>query len=322
MRSEISDLVSTFTIQLTQRILSAIRSVLPGIQSEVSAWTPFKAAKPDVVASLGRMKKTGRPKQLCPVPGCTGLAAPIFGMVCGEHRKVAKSRIAKYRAARKAMTKRGFSRDGALASFMETMGYRVGKRLASGGSLTDDLSPLFGGTLADKPYSRYMMKSRKPRAKVFCPVPGCKGVAAPIFGMVCGEHKDVAKSKIAKYRKDRKAGKVTSPAKVVKTKTVAQKATKPATKKPITTAAKPASQKTIKKATKPATKKPITTVAKPASKKTIKKSITTAAKPASKKTIKKATKPATKKPITTAAMTDANSEVELMAKTATMPAMS
>jgi hypothetical protein len=41
----------------------------------------------------------------------------------------------------------------------------------------------------------------KPRKKQLCPVPNCKGLAAPIFGMVCSKHKAVAKSKIAKYRK-------------------------------------------------------------------------------------------------------------------------
>jgi hypothetical protein len=49
------------------------------------------------------------------------------------------------------------------------------------------------------------MSAGKRRPKQFCPVPGCKNVAAPVFGMVCKDHKNVAKSKIAKYRKERKA---------------------------------------------------------------------------------------------------------------------
>lgn len=49
------------------------------------------------------------------------------------------------------------------------------------------------------------LKTRRRRAKVFCPVPGCKNVAAPVFGMVCGEHRDVPKAKIKKYRAARKA---------------------------------------------------------------------------------------------------------------------
>jgi hypothetical protein len=48
-------------------------------------------------------------------------------------------------------------------------------------------------------------KPRRKRAKVFCPVPGCKNVAAPVFGMVCGQHRDVPKAKIKKYRAARKA---------------------------------------------------------------------------------------------------------------------
>ena len=64
------------------------------------------------------------------------------------------------------------------------------------------------------------------RKKQICPVPGCKNVAAPIFGMVCKDHKNVAKSKIKKYREQRRAGSVTQ-----------------------TTGAKPVVAKKVKKAT-------------------------------------------------------------------------
>jgi hypothetical protein len=47
-------------------------------------------------------EKKKRPKQLCPVPGCKNLAAPVFGMVCSDHKNVAKSKIKKYRQERKA----------------------------------------------------------------------------------------------------------------------------------------------------------------------------------------------------------------------------
>ena len=52
-----------------------------------------------------------------------------------------------------------------------------------------------------------MKKARKKLPPQFCPVPGCKNKAAPVFGMVCAQHKDVAKSKIKKYREERKARK-------------------------------------------------------------------------------------------------------------------
>jgi hypothetical protein len=38
-------------------------------------------------------------------------------------------------------------------------------------------------------------------------VPGCKNPAAPVFGMVCAKHKDVAKAKIKKYRAARRTKK-------------------------------------------------------------------------------------------------------------------
>lgn len=51
-------------------------------------------------------------------------------------------------------------------------------------------------------------KPRKKAPRQLCPVPGCKNTAAPIFGMVCAKHKDVAKAKIKKYREARRAKKL------------------------------------------------------------------------------------------------------------------
>lgn len=50
-------------------------------------------------------------------------------------------------------------------------------------------------------------KKRAPHKKQLCPVPGCKNPAAPVFGMVCADHKGVAKSKIKQYREERRAKK-------------------------------------------------------------------------------------------------------------------
>lgn len=47
----------------------------------------------------------------------------------------------------------------------------------------------------------------RPRAKQLCPVPGCTGLAAPVFGMVCAKHKDVSRAKIKEYRAQRRAAK-------------------------------------------------------------------------------------------------------------------
>jgi hypothetical protein len=68
---------------------------------------------------------------------------------------------------------------------------------------------------------------KKKPPKQICPVPGCKNVAAPIFGMVCKDHKNVAKSKIKKYREERREGKVTQP---TGAKPVAKKVKKPTPK--------------------------------------------------------------------------------------------
>jgi hypothetical protein len=50
-------------------------------------------------------------------------------------------------------------------------------------------------------------RSLRPRPKQLCPVPGCKNPAAPIFGMVCADHKDVPKAKIKEYREKRRQAK-------------------------------------------------------------------------------------------------------------------
>src|SRR4051812_44714729 len=51
-------------------------------------------------------------------------------------------------------------------------------------------------------------RSTRPRVKQLCPVPGCKNPAAPVFGMVCAKHKDIAKAKIKEYRDARRRAKV------------------------------------------------------------------------------------------------------------------
>jgi hypothetical protein len=54
------------------------------------------------ITSISKKKRKKGPVQLCPVPGCKSPAAPVFGMVCSKHKDVAKSKIKKYREARKA----------------------------------------------------------------------------------------------------------------------------------------------------------------------------------------------------------------------------
>src|SRR5262249_10183547 len=58
------------------------------------------------------------PIQLCPVPGCTERAAPIFGMVCAKHKDLPKAKIKKYREARRALKAKGRARRPAAAPKM------------------------------------------------------------------------------------------------------------------------------------------------------------------------------------------------------------
>jgi hypothetical protein len=55
-------------------------------------------------AQINKLKKPRKkaPPQLCPVPGCKNRAAPIFGMVCKDHKGVPKAKIKQYREARRA----------------------------------------------------------------------------------------------------------------------------------------------------------------------------------------------------------------------------
>jgi hypothetical protein len=109
-------------------------------------------------------------------------------------------------------------------------------------------------------------KVRKKLPKQFCPVPGCKNPAAPVFGMVCANHKDVAKTKIRKYREARKAAKLgVKPAKATKPRTKKVAGPKPSKAAKQAKATKPAKRG---KPTKPRTKKvarptPVATVANP-----------------------------------------------------------
>jgi hypothetical protein len=63
---------------------------------------PGRPPKNVMTIAAAKTSRRKGPRQLCPVPGCKNPAAPIFGMVCAEHKDVAKSKIKKYREARKA----------------------------------------------------------------------------------------------------------------------------------------------------------------------------------------------------------------------------
>jgi len=101
----ISAIVESFVGQITaaveattvERMQAALSSAF-GAPQKRGPGRPSKQTAPAVSTAV---PKKSRPKQLCPVPGCKNVAAPVFGMVCSDHKKVAKSKIKLYRAARK-----------------------------------------------------------------------------------------------------------------------------------------------------------------------------------------------------------------------------
>jgi hypothetical protein len=107
----VTSLVEAFTRQLVatveaataQRIQAALAAAFGSAPRRGPGRPPKQAAAPAAVAVHVAPKAARRkpPKQLCPVPGCKNPAAPIFGMVCKEHKNVAKSKIKKYREERR-----------------------------------------------------------------------------------------------------------------------------------------------------------------------------------------------------------------------------
>jgi hypothetical protein len=101
VESFVNQITAAMEASMVDRIQAAIAGAL-GAPPKRGPGRPPKQAVAGVapVAPRSAGKKT-RPKQFCPVPGCKNVAAPVFGMVCKDHKNVAKSKIAKYRAERK-----------------------------------------------------------------------------------------------------------------------------------------------------------------------------------------------------------------------------
>ena len=107
----ITALVETFTRQLVasveaatvQRIQTALAGAL-GVPAKRGPGRPPKRLASSAALASAPVRAPARKKQLCPVPGCKNPAAPVFGMVCKEHKNLAKSKIKKYRDARREGT--------------------------------------------------------------------------------------------------------------------------------------------------------------------------------------------------------------------------
>ena len=95
------DLVAAVENSLAERVQAAVAGVFDAPPKRGSGQTSSQA-----LAGVAA-RAAAKPKQLCPVPGCNNVAAPVFGMVCKDHKNVAKSKIAKYREERKAAAATG-----------------------------------------------------------------------------------------------------------------------------------------------------------------------------------------------------------------------
>jgi hypothetical protein len=98
VRSLIEDFADQLTALVESQALGQARAAVESALGVRRPGRPMKAA-PLVIGKKTRKKP---PTQFCPVPGCKNPAAPVFGMVCAKHKDVAKTKIKKYREARKA----------------------------------------------------------------------------------------------------------------------------------------------------------------------------------------------------------------------------
>lgn len=105
----ISNLVEDFALKLVaaveasavQRMQAALSGAFGAPQKRGPGRPPKQVTAAAPAGQFSTQKRKSPPKQLCPVPGCGNAAAPVFGMVCKDHRNVAKSKIEKYRKERR-----------------------------------------------------------------------------------------------------------------------------------------------------------------------------------------------------------------------------
>jgi hypothetical protein len=110
---EIRDIVEGFVARLSSlieedtvsRARAAVLSAFGGSGS-AGAGDRGIGALAGVGRPPGRKRRKG-PIQLCPVPGCSNRAAPVFGMVCAKHKDLPKAEIKKYREQRRAQKEKG-----------------------------------------------------------------------------------------------------------------------------------------------------------------------------------------------------------------------
>jgi len=106
METNIRSLVEGFVNQIVAAVeADSLGRVQQAVTAAFGGAGPSSSSRRSRLAGaiiIGSPMLRRRPKQLCPVPGCTGVAAPVFGMVCSKHKDVPKAKIKEYRAQRRA----------------------------------------------------------------------------------------------------------------------------------------------------------------------------------------------------------------------------
>jgi hypothetical protein len=98
--SALTDLVSDFVEELSAAIEADVTARVRTNIESVFGGNGRRSAVRVTALGMGRPRKKP-PIQLCPVPGCKNRAAPVFGMVCSDHKDLSKKKIREYREARR-----------------------------------------------------------------------------------------------------------------------------------------------------------------------------------------------------------------------------
>ena len=99
--TNVQSLIEDFTTRLASLLESqTLERARQAVESALGVKRPGRPVKVTAIA-IGKKPRKKPPVQLCPVPGCRSPAAPVYGMVCAQHKDIPKAKIKKYRDARR-----------------------------------------------------------------------------------------------------------------------------------------------------------------------------------------------------------------------------
>jgi hypothetical protein len=103
MGTDIRSMVEAFVTQIVAAVeADSVRRVREAVAASFGDVASAPSRPGRAAGELPGAPIKHRPRQLCPVPGCTGVAAPVFGMVCAKHKDTPKAKIKEFRAQRRA----------------------------------------------------------------------------------------------------------------------------------------------------------------------------------------------------------------------------